>query len=166
VPLLNKSPASYQEPKAHSSLKMVERAHVSLNTEPNVRQPDDASSATEEDEDSLDDFEVIELNQFQQIPFANQLSQFHIFFLFIFLVSLSRVTINILIFKADVKEAQRLTLLTFESCAIFTELASAFMLFVYYRSVTRKVQRSGPGAKAAIPVPQQDEVVRSQPLVL
>ena len=81
---------------------------------------------------------MVQLDQFQQIPFVRQMLWFHIFFLNILILSIARVTINIMIFKNTVKDAHGMTFLKFESFAIITELCSCLILFTYYRSVTRK----------------------------
>ena len=67
---------------------------------------------------------------------------FHFFFFVICLVSVARVSINIMIFTRTVKDAHGITFLTFESYAIMTELCSCLILHTYYRSVTRKTQRA------------------------
>jgi hypothetical protein len=81
---------------------------------------------------------VINIESFKQIPFVNKLFEFHLFFFIILMVSISRVAINIMIFKASVKDAQGMTFLTYESYAILTELASCLILYIYYKSVTRR----------------------------
>lgn len=53
------------------------------------------------------------------------------------LVSVARVTINIMIFGASVKEENGMKFMTFESYAVLTELGSCLILYIYYRSVTR-----------------------------
>ena len=63
---------------------------------------------------------------------------FHCFFAVIMVVSITRVSINVMIFKASVKDATGLTFLTYESYAIITELASCLVLLFYYRTVTQK----------------------------
>ena len=63
---------------------------------------------------------------------------FHIFFLIIMVLSIARVSINIMIFHYTMKDSHGLTFLQFESYAIMTELASCLILFIYYRSVTSK----------------------------
>lgn len=88
------------------------------------------------------DFVVINMEHFQQIPFVSKLAWFHTFFLVILVISVSRVTINIMIFKASVKDAQGMTFLIYESYAILTELASCLLLFIYYKTITRKSQKS------------------------
>ena len=67
---------------------------------------------------------------------------FHAFFIVIMVVSVARVIVNFMIFKASVKETEGFTFLVFESFAIFTELGSCLILLIYYRSVTQKSQKS------------------------
>lgn len=87
-----------------------------------------------------EDFQVIELDEFKEIPFVNRMLSFHLFFLFIMIVSIARVTINMMIFKASVKDANGMLFLTYESYAIMTELATCLILYIYYLSVTNRSQ--------------------------
>ena len=85
-----------------------------------------------------EDFSVVHLDEFQQIPFVNKMGWFHFFFFIIMIVSIARVSINIMIFSASVKDVQGTIFLKYESYAIFTELGSCLILWIYYRSVTQK----------------------------
>ena len=74
---------------------------------------------------------------------------FHIFFLIIMVLSIARVSINIMIFNYTLKDTHLpSTFLHFESYAIMTELASCLILFIYYRSVTSKKEMNNASGKA------------------
>jgi len=107
------------------------------------------------DSEDGDGFEIIELDQFKQIPFVEQLYWFHLFFFLIMAVSVARVLINIMIFGASLKEATGMTFMKFESYAILTELGSCLILYIYYRSVTKRTQHSRADSLSSSKVKQQ-----------
>lgn len=83
---------------------------------------------------------MIELDEFKEIPFVDRILWFHLFFLLVMIVSIARVSINIMIFRASVKDANGMLFLTYESYAIVTELATCLILYIYYFSVTNRSQ--------------------------
>ena len=74
---------------------------------------------------------MIEVSEFDEIPFVKSMSKFNIFFLLIFLVSIARVAINIVIFQTSIRDASGLVFLRQESYAVMTELGSCLILFLY-----------------------------------